>query len=64
MMTRAREGRPVLAEKLQVADAVLQETRLGGDEEVQQHAVVEGEGAEQKYEMTVRVTTPDTNPGV
>lgn len=61
MTTRPTEGRPVVSEKLQVADAVFQETRFGGDEEVKQDTVVEGQGAEQKYEMTVRVATPDAN---
>lgn len=60
-MTRGAEPRPVVTEELQVADAVLQKTGFRGDEKVEQHGVVEGDGAKKADEMTVGVTSPRAN---
>lgn len=59
--TRRTKPRPIVTEELQVADAVLQKTGFRGDEEVEEHGVVEGDGAEKDDEMTVGVTAPKAN---
>lgn len=53
--TGCGEARRVTSEEAQVSHKVLEETGLGGDEEVQEDAVVEGDASQQEQEVAVRV---------
>lgn len=61
MSTRDSETLPVNQETLKVLNKVLQETGLGGDEEVEQEAVVKGDALQQKNEVAVRVVARSTS---
>lgn len=54
--TGCGEALPVTSEEAQVSYEVLEETGLGGDEEVEEDAVVEGDALKQEQEVAVRVT--------
>lgn len=61
MTTRYSETLPVSQETLKVLHKILQETGLGGDEEVKQEAVVKGDALQQKNEVAVRVVARSTS---
>lgn len=61
MTTRDSETLPVSQETLKVLNKVLQETGLGGDEEVKKEAVVKGDALQQKNEVAVRVVARSTS---
>lgn len=54
--TGCSEALRVTSEEAQVAHKVLEETGLGGDEEVEEDAVVEGDALKQEQEVAVRAT--------